>query len=251
MNLLQWRTAVYLLIAGLLCAAAFFPGIYFVGLALAPPPPIAARMEVPLLVADAIWTRAGGGRATELVPITPFSMARLGACVAVEDFKDDTAGDARRIAACQQYQPALPALEYFSRMHMRDANLPTSFREGLARMATTVWVTHSWTKAEFINSLAERGEVGAAFRGIDAAAQGYFRRSAAQLQLPQAALIGALMGDRRTDPWCQAEEATLSRNRILEQMHANGMVTDADLQVAVAAPMVLAAPPEGRLPCRK
>ena len=250
MNLFQWRTALYLLIAGALCAAAFFPGVYFVGLALAPPPPAAVQRAVPPLVADAIWARAGGGRAAELVPITPFSMARLAACVAVEDFKDTTPGDARRIAACQQYQPALPALEYFSRMHMRDANLPTSFREGLARMSTTIWVTHSWTKRDFLNTLADRGEVGALFRGVDAAAHGYFRRAAAELTLSQAALIGALMGNRRADPWCEPDAAVTARNGILERMHANGAIADADVQATLPAPLGLAPPPEGRPPCR-
>lgn len=177
-------------------------------------------------------------------------MARLAACVAVEDFKDTTPGDARRIAACQEYQPGLPALEYFSRLHMRDANLPTSFREGLARMSTTIWLTHSWTKSDFLSALAERGEVGSLFRGVNAAAHGYFGRSPAQLTLPQAALVGALMGDRRTDPWCQMDAAENMRNGILERMHGNGVITDADLQAASTAPLGLAAPPEGRPSCR-
>lgn len=250
MNLLQWRTGIYLLIAGMLGGAAFFPAIYFVGLALAPPPPTATETAVPPLLADALWARAGGGRATQFVPITPFSMARFAACVAIEDLNDTTPGDARRIAACQQHQPALPALEYFSRMHMRDANLPTSFREGLARMSTTIWVTHSFTKAEFLNTLAERGEVGPLFRGVPAAAQGYFGRSAAELTLTQAALIAALMGDRRTDPWCQPDAAASMRNGILERMRANGVITDADLRAASTAPLQLAPSPEGRPHCR-
>jgi hypothetical protein len=248
--LLERRTFAYLLIAGVLCAVLFFPAIYALGLALAPPPPAAAATPVPRLVADALWARANGGRAAELTPITPFSMARLATCVALEDFKDTTPGDARRVEACQQHLPALLGFEYLSRSHMRDAGMQPSFREGLGRLSTTVWMTHAWTKADFLSTLAERGEVGAGFRGVDAAAHGYFRRRPEQLTLPEAAVIGALMGQRTIDPWCRTEAVTASRNLILERMHANGAITETELRQASAAPLELAPPPEGRPECR-
>jgi hypothetical protein len=244
------RTLAYLLVAGLLCAVVFFPALYFLGLALAPPLPAPAQAAVPRLVAGAIWARANGGRASELTPITPFSMARLATCVAIEDYKDTSQGDARRIAACQEHLPALFGMEYLSRMHMRDANLQPSFREGLGRMSTTIWLTHAFSKADFLNTIAERGEVGAAFRGVEAAARGYFGRAAAQLSLAQAAMIGGLVGDRRTDPWCQQDTARAIRDRILERMQINGAISDAEFAAAVASPFELADPPEGRPPCR-
>jgi hypothetical protein len=244
------RTIAYLLIAGVLCAVLFFPAIYALGLALAPPPPVAAARPVPPLLAGALWARANGGRATALTPITPFSMARLATCVAIEDFKDTTPGDARRVEACQEHLPALLGFEYLSRSHLRDAGLQPSFREGLGRLSTTVWMTHAWTKDDFLNTLAERGEVGSSFRGLDAAAQGYFRRRPEQLTLPEAALVGALIGQRTIDPWCQTEAVTAMRNHILERMAANGAITAAELRQASAAPLELAAPPEGRPDCR-
>jgi hypothetical protein len=245
------RAAVIrLAVAGLLAAAVFPFALYYVGLAVAPPLPVATQTPVPALIADALWARADGGRATAFTPITPVSMAMFGACVAVEDFKDTTPGDARRVTACRQYQPAILGLEYFSGLHMRDANLRPSFREGLGRFSTTVWVTHSWTREEFIRTLAERGEVGPGFRGVDTAAQRYFGRAAAQVTLPQAALIGALMGDRRTDPWCDPEAAAAMRNRVLERMRDNGAIADADARPATIAAIELAPSPEGRPPCR-
>ena len=250
MSFFERRTLGYLLIAGVLCAALFFPALYFVGLALAPPLPHPGHAAVPPLVAEAIWARANGGRATTLTPITPISMARMATCVAIEDYKDTTPGDARRIAACQEHLPALFGMEYLSRLHMRDANLQTSFREGLGRMSTTIWLTHAFSKADFLNTLAERGEVGAAFRGVEAAAQGYFGRSAAELTLAQAALIGALMGHRQFDPWCQPNGAKAIRDSIIERMLANGVITEADQKAALAAPIELAPRPEGRPPCR-
>ncbi|HEX7283156.1 MAG TPA: hypothetical protein VF239_13955, partial [Vicinamibacterales bacterium] len=71
MGFVDRRTFAYLLIAGLLSAVVFFPALYFLGLALAPPLPAPAQAAVPRLVAVAIWARAIGGRASEISPITP------------------------------------------------------------------------------------------------------------------------------------------------------------------------------------
>jgi Transglycosylase len=244
------RALVRLAAAGGIAAALFPFALYYAGLALAPALPVPAQTAVPPLVAEALWARADGGRATELTPITPVSMAQFVACIAVEDFKDTTPGDARRVAACQRYQPAVLGVAYLSAVHMRDANLQPSFREGLGRLSTTIWLTHSWTRADFIRTLADRGEVGFGFRGVDAAARGYFGRAAAQLTLPEAAMIAGLTGDRHGDPWCDPESAALVRNRVLERMAGNRVIAAADAQAASLAPIELAPSPEGRPPCR-
>jgi hypothetical protein len=244
------RALTRLAVAGVVGAALLPLALFYTGLALAPPLPIPEPTPVPTLVAEALWARADGGRATALTPMTPLSLARFAACIAIEDFKDTTPGDARRVAACRQYQPALAGLEYLSTVHMRDADLQPSFREGLGRLSTTIWLTHAWTRSDLLNTLARRGDVGPAFRGVDAAAQGYFGRPAAHLTMPQAALVGALMGDRRIDPWCDPAAAARMRNRILERMRDNGAIDDAECQAASVAPLDLVAPPEGRPACR-
>ncbi len=249
MRLDRW-VFIRLAIAGLVGAALFPFAVYYVGLAVAPSRPMPAQTPVPPLIADALWARADGGRATGFTPITHVSMAQFVACIAVEDFKDTTPGDARRVAACQRYQPGILGVEYLSTVHMRDANLQPSFREGLARLSTTIWLTHSWTKADFLSTLAERGEVGSGFRGVEAAAQGYFGRAAAQLTLPQAALIGAFMGDRRVDPWCDPESAAVMRRRILERMRDNLVIDDAAVQAANVSELGLGAAPANHAPCR-
>jgi hypothetical protein len=154
---------------------------------------------VPPLVDEAIWARAEGGTATALTPVTHLSMARFVGCVAIEDFYDTTPGDAQRVSACREYMPALQGVEYLAGLQMRDAGLKTSFGEGLGRFSTLVWVTHSWTKAEFLNTIAERGEFGAGVRGAESASRRYFGRAAAELTLPQAALLAAFIGDRTSD----------------------------------------------------
>jgi penicillin-binding protein 1A len=240
---------IRLAIAGLAGAALFPFALYYVGLAVAPPPPVPTQTPVPPLIADALWARADGGRNTALTPMTHLTMAQFAACIAIEDFKDTTPGDARRVAACQRYMPALLGVEYLAGLHMRDANLKPSFREGLGRLSTTIWLTHSWKKDEFLGTLAERGEVGAGFRGVEAAAQGYFGRAAAQLTLPQAALIGAFMGDRRVDPWCDPESAAGMRRRVLERMRDNLAIDDAAFQAANVTELGLGPPPADHKSC--
>ena len=247
------KTAFYgVAIAGFFGVALLPVAIYFVGLAVAPPLPAPATTMVPPLLADAIWARADGGTATALTPMTHLSMAKFAACVAIEDFNDTTPGDAQRVANCRAHMPALPAIEYLSGTHMRDANLQVGFREGLGRLATTVWMTHAWTKADFLNTVAERGEFGAGIRGAEAASQHYFSRPAAELTLPQAAMLAAFIGDRRSvfDPWCGPAGAVAMRSRILQRMRDNSVIDEAAFTAANVGDLGLGPPPSGHPPCR-
>jgi penicillin-binding protein 1A len=237
------------LVAGVAGAVLMPPAIYFAGLSLAPPPPIPSKIDVPALLRDALWARADGGRATELRPISPISIGQMLACVAYEDFMDETPGDAARMAACRRHLPAIQAVEYLSRVHLQDSHVTPSVREGLGRLSTGVWMTRSWTKAEFINTLAERGGFGAGFRGVEAAARGYFNRTAAQLTLPQAAMIAAFAADRRIDPWCDPAAAAGMRALVLEAMRENGAIDDAAFDAANRAELGLQSPPTDHTPC--
>ncbi|MBY0494437.1 MAG: transglycosylase domain-containing protein [Cyanobacteria bacterium] len=240
-----------LIIAGGAGAILFPLAIYFVGLAVAPPMPAPAQTSIPPLLADAIWARADGGTATALTPISHLSMAKFAACVAYEDFQDASPGDAQRIANCREYMPALLGIEYLSREHMRAANLETGFGEGLARLSTTVWITHAWSKADFLNTVAERGEFGAGLRGYETASQHYFGRPAAELTLPQAALLAAFIGDRNTvfDPWCGRAGAVTFRSRILQRMRDNNAIDEAAFKVANVVDLGLGSLPAGHPPC--
>ncbi len=239
-----------LVIAGLAGAILFPPAVYLAGLAVAPSRPVPAATNVPNLLAEAIWARANGGRATALTPITPVSMAQFLACVAIEDFKDTTPGDAQRVAACRDYMPALQGVEYLSRLHMRDASLAPSFREGLGRFSTTVWLTHSWTKAELLSTLASRADFGHGWHGVDAAARGYFGREAAQLSPAQAALLAAFIGEHWQDPWCGPVGSAQMRHRILERMRDNLVIDDAAFKSADTASLDIGPPPADHPPCR-
>jgi hypothetical protein len=206
------RTLVALLIAGIVGFVLSLPAIYLFGLWLAPPRPVAEAAAAPGLLREALWARAEGGRATELT--------------------------------------AIQGVDYLSGLHIREHSVAPGFREGITQFATAVWLTRSWTKDSLLDTMAARGEFGYGWRGVEAAARGYFGRSAAQLTLPQTALIASRIGDSRTDPWCEPEVAIAMRNRILASMRDNGAIPESDFREASTASLELAPPLEGRPPCR-
>jgi hypothetical protein len=239
-------------VAGVLVAILVPFAYFFAGLAFGPPQPQPATTPVPPLIAAAIWARADGGSATALEPVTPISMARFAGCMAIEDFWDETPGDARRVEACRKYMPALTGVEYLSKVHMRDSGLQTSFREGLARFSTLILITHSWSKEELLRTAAERGEFGAGLRGIEAASRHYFGRPAAELSLAQAAMLAAFIGDRTTafDPWCEAAAAAEMRGRVLRRLRDDRSIDEAALNAANLSELDLGPPPADHKPCR-
>jgi hypothetical protein len=221
--------------------------MYFFGLAVAPPRPVPAPAAAPQVVLDALWARAEGGGAAELRPMNPVVAAEFVACMIAAAGENDN----QRRTHCRHVIPAMPGLEYLSTLHIKDNGMErNSFRGGYGSFATTVWMTRSWTKADFLNTLAARADFGNGWRGIDAAALAVFGRTAAELTLPQAALLASRVGDTHANPWCETEEATAMRNRVLARMRDNGAIDEAAFQAASTAPLGVATPPEGRPPCQ-
>ncbi len=241
---------VFVLVAGVIGAVLFMPSVYFLGLWLAPPRPVPEARPAPALLREAIWARADGGPATELRPVNPINFVQHRVCRALAARQDDPKLRVERRTECLKQLPAIPAVDYLSDLHMRDHQLEArSFRMGISQFATAVWLTRSWTKESLLDTLAARGEFGQGWRGVDAAARGYFGREAARLTLPQAAMIASRAGDPGTDPWCETEAATGMRNRILDRMRENGVIDEAAWHAARSAPFELAAaPPAHRCP---
>ena len=98
--------------------------------------------------------------------------------------------------------------------------------------------------------MAARADFGFGWRGVDAAAQGFFGRPAGALTLPEAAMIASRLAALEVDPWCDLQGATARRDMTLRQMQANGAIDQASLQEALGQPLELASPPGGRPPCK-
>ena len=211
------------------------------------PRPIAETRPAPAFVGDAIWARAEGGSATELRPISPVTVARLLTCMALAEGENDN----QRMAQCRDVLPALRGVEYLANLHVKDQGIErASFRGGAGSFATFVWMTRSWTRESFLNTMAARADFGFGWRGVEAAAQGFFGRPAGELTLPEAAMIASRLAALEIDPWCDLQGATERRDTTLRQMHDNGAIDQASLAAALAQPLTLAPPPEGRPPCK-
>ena len=252
MHFEERRTLILLGIAGVAGAVLILPAMYVVGLWLAPPRPVPAATHVSSLLGDAIWARAEGGRATELQPVNPISFVRMRVCRAMAAQTDDLALRGARRAECMKLLPAIQAVDYLSGVHMQDSNAATGgFRGGLSHVATAAWMTRSWTKAELLDTLAERGDFGFGWRGADAASRGYFGREVSTMSLPEAALRAALIGDPHSDPWCDPNVAVGMRRRILERMRDNRDIDQAAFEIADESELGLGDPPANHAPCKE
>lgn len=159
--------------------------------------------------------------------------------------------DNERIRECGHVIPALRGLEYLSSLHVADSGVQRrSFIGGHGAFATTVWMSRSWSREDFVNTLAARGDYGFGWRGVVAAASGYFARDPEALTLPQAALLASRLGDSAADAWCEPAAAAAMRNRVLAAMRDHGAIGEHEFARASVAPLDLAPSPEGRPPCR-
>jgi hypothetical protein len=228
---------------------ASIPVIYLTGLltwgASLTPPPTPSPVAAPPLVRDALWARAGGGRATELRGVNPINVAGLMICSNLAGGGDNVQRlDANSLAECATWLPALHGIEYLSALHGTDHRIQrASFRGGASSFATMLRLSHSWTREDFLNTLAARADFGYGWEGVEAAAQGFFGKTAATLTLPQAAYLATRVGDTRTDPWCQPAAAVQMRNIVLDRMRNNGAISDAQYQAASAEALTLKSPP--------
>jgi hypothetical protein len=245
-----WRTLVGLIIAGAAAGALLPFACYGAGTALGPPRPAPSTIQLSPVVADALWARADGGRASRLEPITPLSMFKMAACAAEAHVMVDGRTQLERESGCKVYNPALEGIELLSDAHVKAGHPQASdFRNGISRFSTTIWLTHQFTKEQFLATFAERGVFGFGFRGVEAAARGYFGRKASELTVPQAALIAAMAGTRLTDPWCNPAGAAGRRHNVLEKMLENEAIDEQVFHDADVSELGMIVPAATHKPC--
>jgi hypothetical protein len=210
------------------------------------PRPTPSITTAPPLFSHALWARAGGGRATELRAVNPINIAGLMVCSNLNGGSDDAQSlDAENLAECAKWLPALQGLVYLSSLHGEDHQIKrASFRGGASSMATMLRLTYSWTREDFLNTLAARADFGFGWRGAEAAAHGYFGKPADRLALHEAALIAAFPGETYIDPWCWPGRSTELRNRTLARMLENGAIDRATYDAAAAQALELASAPK-------
>jgi len=124
-------------------------------------------------------------------------------------------------------------------------------RVPFVQIAEMTKLTNTWTRAELVDALAERGEFALGLQGVYQASQAFFHEPVAGLSLPKTALVAALLGQRRVDPWCMPEQAATLRRRVLERMRDNLVIDDAAVQSANLTELGLVAPPANHQPCER
>ena len=232
-------------IAGLI-PILYLSFLFVWGMRVAGPLPVPETRRPPKFLGDAIWARAEGGKATELHPVNPITVAKLVTCLLQAEGQNDN----ERMKECRDELPAMRGVEYLAALHLKDQGIPrASFRGGAGSFATLLRMTRSWTRADFVNTMAARAEFGFGWRGADAAAQGYFGHPAAELTLPEAAMIASRLAALEVDPWCDLKGAAARRDITLREMHDNGAIDEASLQDALGQPLTLATPPADHKPC--
>jgi hypothetical protein len=242
------QAVLYLAIAAVAGAFLLLPAVGVIGqlmLPFDPPPPMA---HAPELIGQAIWAKFLGGRATELQPINPFTLARMLSCHALAERYDAGEREAQHVE-CMKLMPAVQGVAYLSTINMRSHGVWQDPRVPFVQIATMSRLSTMWKKSELIDALAERGEFVSGVKGVDQAARVFFGRRAEELTVPQAALIAALLGSMRIDPWCVPERVAKARRDVLDQMRDNGAIDDAALEAANIAELGLSAPPANHKEC--
>lgn len=243
------------LVGALLCAGAtgavlLLPAVSFVGSMLLPSMPAPPQEHVAPLLGEAMWARARGGRATELQPLNPFTIARFASCQLFAERHEDRAARDQEQDACMALLPAIQAVGLVATRHLQSVGVWQDIRVPFAALATVRKMSNTWTRAELLDALGASGEFGPVFIGADAAARGYFGRSVVELDLSQIALLAATLGERRVHPWCWPEHAARVRQGILERMHQNGVIDLAAADAATRTSLgITATPPAEYPPC--
>lgn len=118
----------------------------------------------------------------------------------------------------------------------RPRTLSGKFRE----MALALRIEWSLSKDEILEQYLNRAPFGPNLRGVEAASRFYFDKASRELSLAQAAaLAGMPQGPSLYDPRRHAPRLSKRRDRILERMRAEGLVTEERASLAMAEPIVV------------
>ncbi len=118
-----------------------------------------------------------------------------------------------------------------------------TYQRKLIEAALAFRIETELTKEEILTAYVNRIYFGSGYYGVDTAARAYFGKPAADLSLPEAALLaGLIRSPTRLSPFNDLEAATRQRNIVLNSMRENGLITSGELTTAKAAAVRLADP---------
>lgn len=110
-----------------------------------------------------------------------------------------------------------------------DQRYARSYKRKLKETIYAIELTDRYSKNQILEWYLNQISYGGLYNGVEAAAQGYFGKSAKDLTLPEAALLAGIPASpSRYDPINNPEAAIERRNAVLRLMHTRGRIeTDA------------------------
>jgi len=125
----------------------------------------------------------------------------------------------------------------------KKAAIEQSYSRKLRELRYAVALEERYTKEQILERYLNIAYFGAGAYGVEAAAKRYFRTTARELTLVQAAtLAGIIQQPTAYDPIRNPERALARRNIVLSRMEAVGVATPAEVAEATAAPLEIKEP---------
>ncbi len=110
----------------------------------------------------------------------------------------------------------------------------------LQEVFLSLQIEHAFTKEQIFTLYANQIYLGSGVYGFEAGAEYYFSKHAAQLTLPEAALLAGLpKGPVEFSPILNPERAFRRRNVVIDAMLEDGKITAAEAEAARSAPLGL------------
>ena len=113
-----------------------------------------------------------------------------------------------------------------------------TYKRKLVEMFLARRIEQNFSKGKIMELYLNRVYFGSGFYGVEAAARGYFGRSAKDLDAGQCAMLaGLLKSPQLLSPWNNKEGATMARNFVLKRMKEQGLLSKADYKEQVDLPL--------------
>lgn len=113
-----------------------------------------------------------------------------------------------------------------------------SYTRKIKEALLAIRLEERYSKRDILEAYLNRVYFGDGYYGIEAAALGYFGKTAAELDTVESAMLaGLIKGPSLYSPTRAPELARTRRDLVLAQMRAHGMLTDAEYQSAATLPV--------------
>jgi 1A family penicillin-binding protein len=180
------------------------------------------------------------------VPVSQVSPNLVNAIIAIEDqrFYDHRGIDPLRVVAAAyanlRQGRAAQGGSTLTQQLARQSFLTRdkTFRRKLKEAVLAAWIERIYKKEEILELYLNKVYFGDGLYGIEAAARGYFDRHAADLTIPEAALLAGLVKSPSTyAPTVSPSRALARRNLVLQAMLDTGAIDHDAWTLAVATPL--------------